>query len=33
LIEIIAEAGFKIKRFSYSPGLFNRHFNVALLKK
>lgn len=32
LIEIINKAGFKIKRFRYSPGLLNRHFNISLIK-
>jgi len=32
LLEIIDEAGFRIERSKYSPGLLNRHFNLALVK-
>jgi len=32
LLEIIDEAGFRIERLKYSPGLLNRNFNLTLVK-
>lgn len=33
LLQILDVAGFKVKRFSYSPGKVARHFNLTLVKK
>ena len=32
ILQVIDEAGLKIHRFGYSPGLVSRHFNIALTK-
>jgi len=33
LFKVLNDAGFKIEKFDYSPGVAARHFNLALVKK
>jgi SAM-dependent methyltransferase len=33
ILQVLNEAGLKIQRFGYSPGLVSRHFNIALTRE